>query len=135
MKIGYQCFLIDKERQWPWQEWPLIMYDESMEKDSFDVTKIESLDPLTFKIPKDKKELLRHTFTLEEAEQIKEYYKEQFPDLYIKSHPAYEGKAGIIIHVSCHGESAERDVIDAITLLKDYFKSNLANSEIVIVEE
>ena len=61
--------------------------------------------------------------------------KDQFPDLYIKSHPAYEGKAGIIIHVSCHGESAETDVIDAITLLKDYFKNNLTHCEIVIIEE
>ena len=89
MKIGYQCFLIDKERQWPWQEWPLIMYDESIAEGSFDVTKIESLDPLTIKIPKKKKEFLRYTFTLEEAEQIKEYYKEQFPDLEVKIKKVY----------------------------------------------
>jgi hypothetical protein len=84
VKIGYQCFIIDKERQWPWQEWPLILYDESMGDNGFDVTKIESLDPLTLKIPKEKKPYIRHTFTLEEADQIKKFYKEQFPELEVK---------------------------------------------------
>ena len=61
--------------------------------------------------------------------------KDNFPDLYIKSHPAYEGKVGIVIHVSCHGKSAEADVSKAIISLKDYFKNNLSNCEIVIIEE
>lgn len=89
MKIGYQCFLIDKERQWPWQEWPLILHDESGGQNEFDVSKIESLDPLTLKIPKEKKPFIRHTFALEESEQIKEYYKQQFPELEVKVKKVY----------------------------------------------
>ena len=61
--------------------------------------------------------------------------KDNFPDLYIKSHPAYEGKTGIVIHVSSYGKAAETDVKNAIILLKDYFNNNLTKCEIVKVEE
>ncbi len=61
--------------------------------------------------------------------------KGDYPDLYIKSHPAYEGKAGIVIHVSSYGKSAEVDVNNAIILLKDCFNNNLKNCKIVIIEE
>ena len=61
--------------------------------------------------------------------------KDKFPDLYIKSHPAYEGKVGIVIHVSCHGKSAKEDVKNAIISLKEYFKNNLKHCKIVIIEE
>ena len=40
--------MIDKEKEWPWREWPLILYNENQQ---FEVAKVEALDPLTLKIP------------------------------------------------------------------------------------
>jgi len=39
--------------------------------------------------------------------------KAHFPDLYIKSHPAYKDKRGIVIHLSGYGETAESSVYKA----------------------
>ena len=89
MKIRYQCFLIDKDRQWPWQEWPLIYYDENIDDDTFDIKKVETLEPLALKIPKSKKPYVRHNFTYEEAKEIEAYYKKEFPGMEVQIKKVY----------------------------------------------
>jgi hypothetical protein len=86
MKIRYHCFLIDKEKEWPWREWPLILYDENQQ---FDVARVEALDPLTLKIPVDKKPFVRYDFTFEEAKEIETYYKKENPELEVKIKKVY----------------------------------------------
>jgi hypothetical protein len=84
MKLRYNCYLIDKEREWPWREWPLILYDKENDTPSFDVAKVETMDPLMLKIPASKKDAIRHDFSYEEAREIEAYYKQQNPDFDVK---------------------------------------------------
>ncbi len=48
--------------------------------------------------------------------------KTHFPDLYIKSHPAYKDKVGIIIHISGYGETAENNLYKAKEEMTKLFK-------------
>ncbi len=48
--------------------------------------------------------------------------KTHFPDLYIKSHPAYKDKMGIVIHLSGYGETAESNIYKAKEELTKLFK-------------
>lgn len=92
MKIKYNCYLIDKEKKWPWREWPLILYDEEKKPDKFDVNKLETLSPFTLKIPSSKKEYIRYDFTFEEAKEIEKYYKKQNPEFDVKINKVYRNR-------------------------------------------
>ncbi|MHA1667163.1 MAG: molybdopterin-binding protein [Candidatus Heimdallarchaeaceae archaeon] len=61
--------------------------------------------------------------------------KEKFSELYIKSHPAYKSKTGIVIHISGMGEKAKLKVEKAKELLISQFKENLQKIEIKDLED
>ncbi len=48
--------------------------------------------------------------------------KSHFPDLYIKSHPAYKGKIGIVIHISGYGKKTESSICEAKAEMIELFK-------------
>ncbi len=56
--------------------------------------------------------------------------KNKFSDLYVKSHPAYKDKQGIIIHISGLGEKAELDVNTAIEELQNLIRANISDIKI-----
>ncbi len=51
--------------------------------------------------------------------------KNKHGDLYVKSHPAYKDKQGIIIHISGLGEEAESEVDKAIEELQNLLRKNI----------
>ena len=61
--------------------------------------------------------------------------KNEFMNLYIKSHPAYKDEQGIVIHISGIGKNAMPQVEDAILKLRECFKNNFSNSRIIDIEE
>ena len=56
--------------------------------------------------------------------------KNKFSELYVKSHPAYKDKQGIIIHISGLGEKAELDVDNAIAELQELIRENIPDIKI-----
>lgn len=56
--------------------------------------------------------------------------KEHFPDLYIKSHPAYKDKIGIVIHISGYGETAESSLYKAKEEMIKHFKIKVPSLKI-----
>lgn len=61
--------------------------------------------------------------------------KDMFPELYIKSHPAYKDKRGIVIHISGYGDTAEKDVQLAREKLLHLFKDKVPSIKINEVNE
>ncbi|OLS32405.1 MAG: putative competence-damage inducible protein [Candidatus Heimdallarchaeota archaeon AB_125] len=61
--------------------------------------------------------------------------KTEFMNLYIKSHPAYKDKQGIVIHISGVGHEAKSQVNDAASKLREHFKNNFPNARIIDLEE
>ncbi len=61
--------------------------------------------------------------------------KNEYMNLYIKSHPAYKDKQGIVIHISGVGSEIKTQVEDAISKLREYFKNNFPNTKIIDLEE
>lgn len=61
--------------------------------------------------------------------------KKEFMNLYVKSHPAYKDKQGIVIHISGIGDGAKSQVEEAISKLREYFKNNFPNARITDLEE
>ena len=59
--------------------------------------------------------------------------KDKYGELYIKSHPAYKDKKGIIIHMSGLGEKAKFEVDSAIEELKDLIIQNIPNQAIILI--
>jgi len=60
--------------------------------------------------------------------------KKDYPELYVKSHPAYKDKVGIVIHISGTGEESEKKVEEAKEELQKLFLENVPSIEIVPVE-
>jgi molybdopterin-biosynthesis enzyme MoeA-like protein len=56
--------------------------------------------------------------------------KNKFSNLYIKSHPAYKDKVGIVIHISGLGKDANTEVDQAIVELQEIIKENIPNIRI-----
>ncbi|MCG3227430.1 MAG: competence damage-inducible protein A [Candidatus Heimdallarchaeota archaeon] len=56
--------------------------------------------------------------------------KTNFQNLYIKSHPAYKDKKGIVIHISGTEEKGKEEVVSAKKKLQDAFLSNLSSISI-----
>ncbi|MCG3221911.1 MAG: competence damage-inducible protein A [Candidatus Heimdallarchaeota archaeon] len=56
--------------------------------------------------------------------------KTNFQNLYIKSHPAYKDKKGVVIHISGTGEKGKEEVAYAKMKLQDAFLSNLSSISI-----
>ena len=56
--------------------------------------------------------------------------KNKFDDLYVKSHPAYKDKKGIIIHISGLGENAKQEVNQAIDELQELIRQNIPDIKI-----
>jgi len=72
-------------------------------------------------------ELKFQLFSCVESE-IAPYIKKviiQFPDLYIKSHPAYKDKQGIVIHMSGYGDEAEEQIYSAKEEMIKLFKTKI----------
>ena len=61
--------------------------------------------------------------------------KKNYPELYIKSHPAYKDKIGIVIHISGTGINAEERVEQAKKRLQELFLANIHSIEIKRLEE
>jgi molybdenum cofactor synthesis domain-containing protein len=56
--------------------------------------------------------------------------KTSYQNLYIKSHPAYKDKKGIVIHISGTGEEGKEEVEKAKKKLQEIFLSNLSSVKI-----
>ncbi|NPD89612.1 MAG: competence damage-inducible protein A [Asgard group archaeon] len=56
--------------------------------------------------------------------------KTNYQNLYIKSHPAYKDKKGIVIHISGTGEKGKEEVVNAKKMLQEVFLSNLSSINI-----
>ena len=56
--------------------------------------------------------------------------KNKFSNLYVKSHPAYKDKTGIIIHISGLGEEAHPEVDQAIAELQELIRENISDIQI-----
>jgi molybdenum cofactor synthesis domain-containing protein len=61
--------------------------------------------------------------------------KKEFMNLYIKSHPAYKDKQGIVIHISGVGSEVKSQVEKATSKLRECFKNNFPNARITDLEE
>ncbi|MCE7748675.1 MAG: competence damage-inducible protein A [Candidatus Heimdallarchaeota archaeon] len=61
--------------------------------------------------------------------------KDEFEDLYIKSHPAYKDKQGIVIHISGFGDIAKTQVKTAIKKLRECFENNFTEARVMDLEE
>ncbi len=61
--------------------------------------------------------------------------KDEFEDLYIKSHPAYKDKQGIVIHISGVGDIAKTQVKTAIKKLRECFVNNFTEARVMDLEE
>jgi len=61
--------------------------------------------------------------------------KDEFEDLYIKSHPAYKDKQGIVIHISGVGDIAKAQVKTAIKKLRECFENNFPEARVMDLEE
>jgi len=56
--------------------------------------------------------------------------KNKFSNLYIKSHPSYKDKVGVIIHISGLGKDVNQEVDEAINELQTIIKENIPNIRI-----
>ena len=61
--------------------------------------------------------------------------KTNYQNLYIKSHPAYKDKKGIIIHISGTGEKGKKEVVKVRNQLQEIFLSKLSSIKIQEMEE
>ena len=61
--------------------------------------------------------------------------KQDYPNLYIKSHPAYKDKKGIVIHISGVGDASNDHVKDASSKLQDLFSRHVHDLVIKPFEE
>ena len=58
--------------------------------------------------------------------------KTDYPNLYIKTHPAYKDKKGIVIHISGTGDNGKEEVESVIKKIKDVLISELSS---IIIKE
>ena len=61
--------------------------------------------------------------------------KKEYMDLYIKSHPAYKDKKGIVIHISGIGEKGKEEIANAMKKLQKIFLSNIPSVKIHQIKE
>ena len=61
--------------------------------------------------------------------------KADFPNLYIKSHPAYKDKKGIVIHISGTGDNGKENVEIVIKKIKTVLASELSSISIKEMKE
>ena len=61
--------------------------------------------------------------------------KDEFENLYIKSHPAYKDKQGIVIHISGVGDEAKHQVKTAITKLRECFEDSFTEARVKDLED